>query len=149
MEKIYKLIRIYEDACLVLNKDNIDYYIIDGYVTDGIKLETIAEAIRGKSSIFDCEGNRSYAVCFQFYTEKFAKELDIFKFPDKYIILKDNPQGFKYLFRYISDEPRISISADSPFAQDTYEKAEHFGSSFTELWLDYIGKRKFEKYVNG
>ena len=80
---------------------------------------------------------------------EFAKELDIFKFPDKYIILKDNPQGFKYLFRYISDEPRISISADSPFAQDTYEKAEHLASNFTELWLDYIGKRKFEKYVNG
>ena len=149
MEKIYKLIRSYEDACLVLNKDNIDNYIVNGYVTDGIKLETIAEAIRGKSSIFDCEGDRSYTVGFQFCTEEFVKELDIFKFPDRYIILKDNPQGFKYLFRYINDEPRFSISADSPFAQDTYEKAEHLASNFTELWLDYIGKRKFEKYVNG
>ena len=28
MEKNYKLIKTYEDACLVLNKDNIDNYSI-------------------------------------------------------------------------------------------------------------------------
>ena len=33
----YKLIKTYKDACLFLNKDNIDNYIIDGYTTDGIK----------------------------------------------------------------------------------------------------------------
>ena len=143
----YKLIKTYEDACLFLNKDNIDNYIIDGYTTDGIKLETIAEAIRGKSSIFDCEGDRAYTIDFQFCTEEFAKKINIFSSPDKYILLKNNSQDFKYFFKYINDEHRICTSASTLFAQDTYEKALYFSSNFIDLWLNYVGRRKFQKEI--
>lgn len=143
----YKLIKTYEDACLVLNKNNIDNHVPNGYITDGIKLETIAEAIRGKSSIFDCEGDRAYTIDFQFCTEEFAKKINIFSAPERYIILKDNSQNFKYFYRYIDDRNKISASANTPFAQDTYEKAEYFANNFTELWLSYVSKRNFKKEI--